>query len=374
MTKKLAILGCTGSIGTSTLKVVEKGDFSVGLLANYSDGKGLRALIEKFRPAFAVCVSDNYLYCGGKEYLLPDGFLSDPATYVDVDLVVNGIAGLAGLLPTLGALRAGKPIATANKESFVCAGSLITAASKRFSAPLYPVDSEHSAAWQLLHNNLNAQKIVITASGGAFRDLTREELAFAKARDALNHPNWLMGKKVTIDCATLVNKGMELIEAKHLFHLPCEAIGHRESIVHAMVHNKDGSVLAHLSKPDMVSPISYALHYPASSFQTVPTMDLTEIGALRFFKLDRDRFPSLSIAEEANKMGDIAGCVFSVADEVLVSRYLADEIGFYDLSDGIRHAFDTFAEPGDFSSTEAVFCMEKKVKEYTLNMRFGGRK
>ncbi|MBR1748137.1 MAG: 1-deoxy-D-xylulose-5-phosphate reductoisomerase [Clostridia bacterium] len=373
MKKRLAVLGCTGSIGTSTLKVADRGDFSVDLLANYSDLDGLKRLIQKYNPRIAVCVGRGYLYQAGKEYAsVPEDFLTAPEVYSGSDIVVNGIVGLAGLRPTLAAVRAGKIVATANKESLVCAGTLITKElSIHPQSKLYPLDSEHSAVWQILRPE-RAEKIILTASGGAFRDLSRQELTFAKASDALKHPTWIMGKKVTVDCATLVNKGMELIEAKHLFCLPTEAIGHRESVIHAIVKNADGTYAAALSAPDMVSPISYALHYPAVGPEVVPCLDFAKLGSFSFFSLDEERFPAFRLAKDVLSSGDIAGCVFNAADEVLVSRFLADEIGFYDLSDGIQRALDVFADEGDFSCEEEVFRMEKAVREYTLNMRFRG--
>ena len=355
MKKRVALLGCTGSIGRSAQKVLDQGDFSVVFLSNNSDLEGLKNLIAKYKPTLAVCLERNYMYRHGREYPLSPDFSYTPDLFSDVDVVINGIVGLAGLEPTLSAIRAGKIVATANKESFVCAGALINAALRESTAKIYPLDSEHSAVWQLLQNGRTPEKIYITASGGAFRDLTKEELRFAKAADALKHPTWKMGKKVTIDCATLVNKGMELIEAKHLFGLPTEAIGHRESIVHALVRYSDGSYFANLSAPDMVTPISYALHYPAPSSAVNRPFDLAECSTLSFFKPDEERFPALTLAKRAVLLGDKAGCVFHAADDVLVKRYLADEIGFCDLNDGLRAAMDKFAEPGDFSSVDAVF-------------------
>ena len=372
MKKRVALLGCTGSIGVSTQKVLDRGDFSVELLLNKSDLNGLKKLIAKYDPKTAVCLDAKYYYRNGKEYRLPDDFSYTPDLFADVDAVVNGIVGLAGLRPSLAAIGADKILCTANKESFVCAGAIINAALKQSSAKIYPLDSEHSAVWQLLQGG-TAEKIYLTASGGAFRDLTKEELRSAKAVDALKHPNWKMGKKVTIDCATLVNKGMELIEAKHLFGLPTEAIGHRESLVHAFVRYSDGTLHANLSAPDMVSPISYALHYPDRSALPLRPLEPQDLTDLHFFTLDEDRFPALRLAKKAVSSGDIAGCVLNAADEVLVDAYLRDEIGFYDVSDGIARAMDRFADEGDFSSIDAVFRMDAAVREYTHRSISGGK-
>ncbi len=371
--KKIGVLGCTGSIGKSTLSVCRAdGDFSVSFLANFSSLDALKADIAEFHPEIAVCVGKKYLYVRGKEYDLPDGFLNDPQNYDCCDIVVNGIAGLAGLQPTLAVIRSGKILATANKESFVCAGTLIESLKKEHNASIYPLDSEHSAVWQLLNNRNDADKIILTASGGAFRDLSKEELTKAKASDALRHPNWVMGKKVTIDCATLMNKGMEIIEAKHLFGLPVTILGHRESIIHAMVGYKDGTFAANISAPDMKVPISYALHYPKRASVCLTETDL--FTDLHFFHPDREKFPCLSLAELVSEAGDIAGCVMNAADEVLVEKYLADEISFYDIADGIKKALDRFASKGNFENVESVFRMDKAVREYTLSMFCGGKR
>lgn len=345
----------------------------MGLLANTTDLKGLKRLIEIYEPHTAVCVGQKYLYSCGKEYPLPADYLNRPESYAETDLVINGIAGIAGLSPTLAVLRAKKVLATANKESFVCAGALINSEKKLYNGIIYPLDSEHSAAWQLIDGKKGAEKIYLTASGGAFRDLTKRQLERAKASDALRHPNWVMGKKVTIDCATLMNKGMELIEAKHLFDVPAEAIGHRESIVHALVKYSDGSYHANLSAPDMVSPIAYALRYPDVSAKFAVPLDLTAEKQLTFFSLDEERFPCLRLAKSALAAGDAAGCVIGAADEILVERYLRGEIAFYDIAEGIDRALQKFHPAGNFDSLDSVFRMDKAVREYTLSIDFGGR-
>lgn len=371
--KNIGVLGCTGSIGRSTLSVCRAdGEFCVSFLANKRSLEALKADIAEFRPKIAVCVEARYLYADGKEYDLPEGFLTDPDNYACCDVVVNGISGLAGLPPSLAILRAGKVLATANKESFVCAGTLVNALKKETNGVIYPLDSEHSAVWQLLSGKSDAERIILTASGGAFRDLPYEKLKEAKAADALRHPTWIMGKKVTIDCATLMNKGMEIIEAKHLFALPVEILGHRESLIHALVEYSDGTFAANISATDMSVPISYALHYPRRADKPVKKLSL--LSDLHFFKPDPERFPCLKIAKEAALSGDIAGCVMNSADEVLVEKYLAGEIGFYDISDGIRAAMDKFALSGDFDDCEAVFRMDKAVREYTLSMFCGGKR
>lgn len=372
--KTVAVLGCTGSIGKSALKVISSdADMRVGLLANYNNLSGLKELIKIYSPSIAVCVSRNYLYKDGKEYNFNKNPLETAEIYENCDIVVNGIVGLAGLKPSLAVIRSGKILATANKESFVCAGTLINKLKGQVNGIIYPLDSEHSAVWQLIDGKKDISEIIITASGGAFRDLSREELAQAKAADALKHPNWIMGQKVTIDCATLINKGMELIEAKHLFGIKTTAIGHRESVVHALVKYGDGTLCANLSTPDMVTPIAYALNYPESARALTHELDLTKVGSLNFYELDESRFPCLSIAKLAAQYGDIAGCVLNAADEVLVKAYIDGIIGFYDVADGIKKAMDKFAVEGNFEDTDEVFRMDKAVKEYTLYSVIGGR-
>ncbi len=372
--KTVAVLGCTGSIGQSALKVISSdADMRVGLLANYGNLDGLKKLIRTYSPAIAVCVSENYLYKDGREYVLSNNPLEDADIYADCDVVVNGIVGLAGLKPSLAAVRAGKILATANKESFVCAGTIINDVKKQTNGVIYPLDSEHSAVWQLIDGKSDVSEIIITASGGAFRDLTKEELKYAKASDALKHPNWKMGKKVTVDCATLVNKGMEIIEAKHLFGIKTTAIGHRESIIHALVKHNDGTLSANLSAPDMVTPIAYALNYPKSARPLAAELDLSKLGSLNFYSLDENRFPCLRLAKNAAKCGDVAGCVFNAADEVLVNAYIDGVIGFYDVAAGIDKAMNKFACEGNFEDLDALFRMDKAVREYTLYSVIGGR-
>lgn len=367
----IGVLGCTGSIGNTTLRVIRNCGYSVGLLANYADYDGLQELIKEFHPKIAVCVQKKYLYNDGKEYHLPDGYLSRPEVYEGLDMVVNGIVGIAGLRPTLAIMQSKAVLATANKESFVCAGDLINKYGSVKGGQIYPLDSEHSAIWQLIDGRNDVKGVKITASGGAFRDLPREKLAFAKAKDALRHPTWIMGKKVTIDCATLMNKGMELIEAKHLFHLPCEAVGHRQSIIHALAEYSDGTTLVNMSQPDMYVPIYYALRYPyIDRNNNYPLSDATAAG-LALFELDEGRFPCLKIAKDVVKAGDKAGCVMNAANEVLVNRYLNDEISFYDIPRGINAALDKFGENGDFDNIDAVIRIDGQVKEYTLSVDFG---
>jgi len=365
--KKIGVLGCTGSIGRTALSVISNdAELKVSLLVNNSDLDGLKSQIAIFKPTIAVCLGANYIYRNGKEYCGEKISLYDLDLYGECDLVVNGIVGLAGLIPSLSVLKLGKILATANKESFVSAGKIINGYKNLYNGKIYPLDSEHSAVWQLLDGRKNVEKIIITASGGAFRDKNKDELAHCTAREALNHPNWKMGKKVTVDCATLMNKGMEIIEAKHLFGRIPEVIGHRESRVHALVKYADGTYNANISRPDMAIPISYALHYPSVFLDKEDNFSL--VGeSLNFFELDETRFPCLAIARSVSAKGDIAGCVMASADEILVNAFLKGQIGFYGISNGVEKALDKFACDGDFENAEEVLSMDRTVREYTLN-------
>lgn len=360
--RNIAVLGCTGSIGKTTLSVLRKyrDDFRVVLLANFSRENELDLLKKDFPEAKTYCfsVSDD------KDYL------SRPDTYENVDIVVNGIAGIAGLLPSYAVLYAGKILATANKESLVCAGSLLTSVMKKTGAKIYPLDSEHSAVWQCLGKTgiENVKKIVLTASGGAFRNLSKEELASAPASLALKHPNWNMGPKVTVDCATLVNKGMEIIEAKRLFGIDnVTAVRHDESIVHALVETNDNSFLAALSSPDMTLPIQYALFYPTRRECDIPALSIEKIACLHFSAIDVDRFPGFSLCLQAASRGDMGGVVLNAADEVLVNKYLAGRTTFYGITDGIEAVLNKFSYSGDFTDIGEVMRMDKEVREYILS-------
>ena len=360
--KKIAILGCTGSIGKSTISVIKKHreDFRVVLLANNSDSNGLTELKKVFPEATVYCrtVSEDKEFLGRAE------------TYRDVDVVVNGIAGIAGLMPSFAALTAGKVLATANKESLVCAGTLLKRVMQENGSKIYPLDSEHSAVWQVIRSRdvKDVKKIVLTASGGAFRDLPREVIASAPASLALMHPNWSMGKKVTIDCATLINKGMEIIEARHLFGVrDVIAVRHDESLVHALVEMKDNSYVAAVSSPDMKLPIQFALTYPNTKECDLPELSVEKAACLHFSALDTKRFPGFLLCDKAAERGDAGGTVLNAANEVLVNKYLSGECSFYGITDGIEKALEHFFDKGNFSDIRDVFRMDKAVREYIIS-------
>lgn len=366
--KRVAVLGCTGSIGKTCLEIIRKhkDDFQVVLLANGSQKEELLTLVKEFRPEIAYCSNGTYIVNGNEKPFDKD-VLSRPETYRHVDIVVNGIVGLAGLAPTLAVVEAGKNLATANKESIVCGGELLQKLLKNSKTELRPVDSEHSTVWQCLEEKDNVKRIILTASGGAFRAWDKEKIAKAKAVDALRHPNWVMGKKVTIDCATLVNKGMEIIEAKRLFGIDdVDAVMHGESIVHSMVEMKDGTIKAGLSTPDMTLPIQYALTYPKRMETTVPFLDLIKQKTLTFGRLDEDKFPCFSLCKKVSEYGDYAGTVLNAADETAVEYYLQDKIGFYDIYSCIESALHKFGYEGIINDKEDIFRIDKEVREYSI--------
>ncbi len=360
--KNVAVLGCTGSIGSSTIKILQKYRefFRVGLLANFSKGTELLRLKNLFPEA------DIYSYATSQD----KEFLSRPETYEKFDLVVNGIAGNAGLRPSIAVLEAGKILVTANKESLVCAGNYLNALMEKTGGKIYPVDSEHSAVWQCIEktDSKSVRSIILTASGGAFRDKTKEELFRVNGRAALAHPNWKMGEKVTVDCATLVNKGMEIIEAKRLFKADnVSAVIHKESIVHGLIETCDGAYIAALSQPDMILPIQYALFYPERKPCDIKRLDLTAVGTLHFEKIDESRFPCYGLCLKAEKTGDVGGTVLSAADEELVKLFLQDKCGFYDVSSGIEKSLDKFATKNERVGIEELSRIDEEVREYILS-------
>jgi 1-deoxy-D-xylulose-5-phosphate reductoisomerase len=334
--KKLVILGSTGSIGTQALEVVARSEDLqvVGLAA----GRGWETTVEQARqhgvPAIALADEDAAARARegwSGQVLSGEEGVRELVASSGADLVLNAIVGAAGLGSTVVALTEGIDVALANKESLVVGGELVMALSEATGARLLPVDSEHSALHQLIGGEApgTVEKLVLTASGGPFRG--REDLSDVSVADALAHPTWEMGGRITIDCATLMNKGFEAIEAHHLFAVPYERIGvvvHPQSLIHSLIHLNDGSSLAHLGHPDMRVPISYALHYPERMDVDVPQLDLAEAGALTFEAPDLETFACLRLALEAGETGGTAPCVLNAADEVAVAAFLAGEIPF----------------------------------------------
>ncbi len=341
MMKKIAIIGSTGSIGTQTLDVVKQhaDQFAVEGLAAGTNAELFVKQVNDFKPKKASVATKEI--ADQVRHLIPNDVqlyygeegLVEVAAGTEAETVVTAIVGSAGLPATLAAISEGKHIALANKETLVTAGHLVTGLAKEKGVSLLPVDSEHSAIFQCLNGERmgDIERITLTASGGSFRDLNREQLRHVTVEDALKHPNWSMGAKVTIDSATMVNKGLEVIEARWLFGMSFEQIGvllHPESIVHSFVEYRDGSVIAQLGTPDMRVPIQYALTYPQRWISDTKRLSLADVGKLHFREMDMVRYPCLRLAFECGKIGGTATSVYNAANEVAVARFLNREIPF----------------------------------------------
>lgn len=362
--KRLSILGSTGSIGRQTLEVVaaNPGRFCVYALAAGRDVEALRRQVEAFRPALAGLGSTDVEVGDFPVPLLrgEEGLVA-LATAPEVDLVVVATSGAAGLSPTLAAIRARKEVALANKEVLVMAGEIVAAEARACGVTLRPVDSEHSAIWQCLQGEPMAavERLILTASGGPFRTWPKERLARVTPEEALSHPIWKMGPKITVDSATLFNKGLEVIEAHHLFGVPYERIEvvvHPQSLIHSLVEFCDGSVKAQLGFPDMRLPIQYALGYPERLPHRYTAVRWPEAGPLTFEPVDEERFPCLRLAREAGQAGRTYPAVLSAADEVAVALFLEGRIGFLDIPRLIAGALEAHrpSGPTDLPSIRAA--------------------
>jgi len=334
--QKLAVLGSTGSIGRQTLDVVRTFPDRLSVTA-LAAGRNLRLLIEQvgeFKPRFVFYQGDPSLLPSGDYEFMG---LEEMAAHCEVDTVVAASSGASGLMPLLSAIKAGKTVALANKEALVTAGEMAVPLARKHGVRIRPVDSEHSAIWQCLEGEKSApSRIILTASGGPFRGYSQRELSEVTAEQALRHPSWKMGRKVTIDSATLMNKGLEVIEAHWLFGLPFESIEvmvHPQSVIHSMVEFADGAVKAQLGAPDMRLPIQYALSYPERwSNEALPRLDFSKISRFDFEKPDYNRFPCLSLAIEAGKKGGTYPVALCAADEVAVELFLAGQVKFTDIA------------------------------------------
>jgi 1-deoxy-D-xylulose-5-phosphate reductoisomerase len=352
--KTIVILGSTGSIGTNTLDIVDRfpEEFSVAGLTAGSNDEKLEEQIRRYKPR-VVALSDAAAAgrlrqrCQGLsvEILAGEEGLIQVASAPDAELVISAIVGGAGLVPTLAAIRNGKQIALANKEPMVMAGKLMQDEAQRHGVRILPVDSEHSAIFQSLegHRKEDVRRLILTASGGALWTLGREELQEVTPERALQHPNWKMGAKITIDSATLMNKGLEVVEARWLFDIPetqIEVMIHRESIIHSLVEYQDRSMIAQLGLPDMRTPISYAMRYPGRLPLDLPSLDLTEIAKLTFCKPDHDRFPCLGLGYESLRIGGTMPATMNAANEIAVEAFLNGGIRFTDIAEIIRSTMD----------------------------------
>lgn len=354
MVKSISILGSTGSIGRQSLDIIDNLHISVCALTAGSNVECMAVQCRKYRPKLAVMATEAAAKAlKAKLSDLPitiewgEEGLIHAASIEDADCVITAVVGMVGLKPTLAAIRAGKRIGLANKETLVCAGELVMAEAKKYNTEIIPVDSEHSAIFQCLMGS-NAKReikrIILTCSGGPFFGKTREELGVVTKADALRHPNWKMGEKITIDCATLMNKGLEVIEAMRLYDLPLEQVDvviHRQSIVHSMVEFVDGAVMAQMGTPDMRLPIQLAITYPERTTCPVEPLDLLTCGDLSFQAPDMEAFPCLRLARECAKIGGTACPVMNGANEEAVALFLRGQIGFYDIYDLVSRAVDS---------------------------------
>ena len=380
--RKISILGSTGSIGTQTLEVVEiLENIKVMAITGNSNVKLLEEQARKFQPEL-IAVMDEKNAEILKEKLsdlnirVVSGMngLVEAATYEGVDTVVTSVVGNVGLKPTFEAIRAGKNIALANKETLVSAGQLVMDLAKKHNINIYPVDSEHSAIFQSLQGNEGnkIERILLTASGGPFRGKKREELLHVTAADALKHPNWSMGNKITIDSATLMNKGLEVMEAKWLFGVDVdqiEVLVHPQSIVHSAVEYEDGAIVAQLGEPDMRVPIQYALTYPKRIKNPFPRVDFTQRNNLTFDKPDMETFKCLSLAYRALKTGGTLSAVLNGANEVAVARFLKGEIGFLDIPELIEQTMDAYTVKYEYT-LEDLLEADAWAKDYAAKVVF----
>ena len=375
MKKNICVLGSTGSIGTQTLEVAKNLGIKVSSLAVNQNIDLLEKQIRMFKPQVAAVFNDAQALKLKKR--VNDTFtkilsgkegVCEAATVSSAETVVAAMSGISGLLPTVEAIKTGKDIALANKETLVAGGSLVIKLAKEKNVKLFPVDSEHSAIFQCLQGNKNKkniQKLILTASGGPFFGKTLSELKTVSAEEALNHPNWNMGKKISIDSATMMNKGLEIIEAAHLFEVPVENIDvviHRESIVHSMVEFNDGAVLAQMAVPSMKIPIQYALTYPERVNCSVEGLNLAKFKNLSFFDPDYKAFKAIDICKKAFNKNDSACVVINAANEKAVEMFLNREILFTDIVKIVDYALDHFDFPA-LKSFEEIEIIDKKVKD-----------
>jgi 1-deoxy-D-xylulose-5-phosphate reductoisomerase len=360
--QRLAVLGSTGSIGTTSLEIADRHaeQFDIVALAAGSQWETLVSQTQRFRPQVVSLATEDaawaYREAMGTDaptVLVGDDGLNAVAAHADADLVINGLTGGVGVVPTISAIRAGKNVALANKEVLVIAGEIVNEEARINDVSLLPVDSEISAIWQCLAagKHEEVRRILLTASGGAFRNLNADELHGVTPERALEHPNWVMGPKVTIDSATLMNKGFEIIEVRWLFDVPLEKIEvllHHQSVIHSLVEYLDGSVIGQLGVPDMTLPIQYALTYPNRVDTHPDALDLAAIGSLTFGTPDTERFPALSLAREASRIGGTMPAVLSGADEVAVQAFLDKRIPFVgipELVEATMERHDTTMNP-----------------------------
>ncbi len=378
---RITVLGATGSIGQSLADLIQRNPDSyevVALVAN-RNAAGLADMAKALKTGSAI-LAEETCYPELKERLAGSGIATGAgeaavleAVTQDTDIVVGAIVGSAGLKPTMAAIRPGRRIALANKECLVCAGDLFMAKIRATEAELLPVDSEHNAIFQVFETDKAdmVEKVILTASGGPFRSVSKADMARVTPQQALKHPNWDMGARITIDSATMMNKGFEVIEASHLFPVAHDQLGvlvHPQSTVHGLVQYKDGSLLAQLGSPDMRTPIAHCLAFPRRMNVPVKRLDLAELGTLTFEAPDLDRFPALRLALEAMRAGGMAPAVLNAADEVAVDAFLKGRIGFMDIPAAIEEVLDAMGAGGkltDAAGVEDVLAIDAEARQKT---------
>ena len=381
--KKISILGVTGSIGTQTLDVVRNSDDIkiIGISANSSTEK-MKEIIKEFKPKYVAmmkveCAEELKEFCKENSFEIEvysglDGLVKI-SVLDEIDMVVTSVVGMIGLVPTIKAIKAKKDIALANKETLVVAGELVMKAAEENGVKILPVDSEHSAIYQSLRGNdlSTLKKIILTASGGPFRGKKEEELKEITLEEALNHPNWSMGKKITIDSATLMNKGLEVIEAHWLFNCDydnIQVVVHPQSIIHSMVEYTDGAIIAELGSADMRLPIQYALNYTKRKKEVAKSIDFYEISKLTFEKPDMNTFKCLKIAYEVGKNGGLLPTVLNGANEVAVQLFLDRKIKFLEIAEIIENTLKEFKDECKKElNLDNIIALDKKVRNYVIN-------
>ena len=376
MVKCVSILGSTGSIGRQSLDIIRGLDVKVAALTAGTSVERMAEQCREFHPGLAVMATQeaaevlkNELSDMDITVMWGEEGLIRAASIEEADCVITAVVGMVGLKPTLAAIHARKRIGLANKETLVCAGELVMTEAEKYGCEIIPVDSEHSAIFQCLmgsRDKREVKKLILTCSGGPFFGKTREELRSVTKADALRHPNWKMGPKITIDCSTLMNKGLEVIEAMRLYGLPLEQVDvviHRQSIVHSLVEYVDGAVMAQMGSPDMRLPIQLAMTYPERTVCPVDPLDLTTCGALTFCKPDLEAFPCLALAYRCAKLGGTACAVMNGANEAAVALYLDDKIGFYDIYDLVSGAVDTIENIQD-PTLEQILESDRLARQY----------
>lgn len=377
--KKIALLGATGSIGTSTLDVIRANpeEFQLVSFTFHQNIEKARMIIKEFAPSYVgvgtAAAKDALQHeFPTVKFGVAEQGLIEASVLPEIDIVLTAVSGSIGLKPTMAAIEAHKTIALANKETLVMAGQWVMAAAKEHEVQILPVDSEHSAIFQCLQGSQPAdvRELMITASGGSFRDLSRAELQNVTLAEALSHPNWSMGQKITIDSSTMVNKGLEVIEAHWLFDMDYDRIRvvlHKESIVHSMVIMTDGAYLAQLGASDMREPIQYALTYPRRMpMQGEKPFDLTEIGALHFQKMDFERFPMLALAYEVGRKGGVYATVYNAANEIAANAFINGRISYLQIEKLVERAVEEHVEPTAVD-LDRVIAIDQQTREKVIN-------